>query len=117
MIQEVIPVTCAGQFFYIENRQKNFRSYEVEVQLPAEEVDRALWFVKKNLIDEAVQAAYPDHGFVGIRTCEIITELAVPVAGGDVVESMDEVEEDMFDNVDVVGSEDFDDVEDVVNEG
>lgn len=116
---EMIPVTCSGQFFYVENRQKNFRSYEVEVQLPSEEVDRALWFIKKNLIDEAIQSAYPEVGFVGVRTVYIQTALpqkAEKVSGGDVVENIEDVQEDMFAGADtVVDGDEFGDIEEVVS--
>lgn len=117
MTGELIPVVCTGDFYYVKDRNKNFRSYEVEVQLPAEEVDRALWFIKKHLIAEAVQSEYPDYGFTGIRTCFIVTNLTSKAeAVGDTVEDMEDVQEDMFAEVETVVDQDdeFADVEDVV---
>lgn len=115
MMEEFLPVVCEGQFYYVENRNKNFMHYEVEVQLPKSETDRALWYIKKNLINEAVQSAFPEIGFVGIRTCNIVSNIPdVAVEGGDVVETMDVVEEDMFDGAQVEASDDFEDVERVV---
>lgn len=115
---EMIPVTCSGQFVFNESGRRNMRQYQVEVQLPAEEVDRAQWFIKKHLIDEAIQGAYPEYGFVRTRTCYIETHLPekVPASAGDVIEDMDDVQEDMFDDVQTVVDEDdeFADVGEVV---
>ena len=119
-MSKMIPIECEGQFFYVENRNKNFMQYKVEVQLPEEEVDRALWYVKKYLIDEAIQGSYPEKGYAGVRTCHILTHLpdrAVKTSGGDVVEDMDDVQEDMFEAGHVDASDEFSDVGEVVGNG
>ena len=117
MMDEMIPVTIAGQYYYVRDRQKNFAHYEVEVELPVGETDRALQFIQKYLVVPKLHEAFPDKGVTGFRTCEIVSHIPDQMLSGaePALEEEEEVPEDVFSGAKVeISDEEFEDVEDIV---
>lgn len=111
---EFLSVECAGQFYYVQNRIKNYREYNVEVSLPVEHLDKPLWFIKKFLIKDALREAFPELALAGVRTCQIVTRLPEKaVEEGDVIEDITDIEGSISQASTLV-SEEFADVEDML---
>lgn len=106
-----LSVTVMGQFYYLEHRRKAYREYEVEVELPVEQMEVALWYIKKFLVGPAIQEKYPELAFAGVRTCEIVTHLPERIEGDEVVHVSEFVEDIMVS--DKIVSDEFSDIEDI----
>ena len=72
---ETIPVVVAGQYYYVEHRRKYYSEYEVEVDLPVEEKDRALAFIQRNLVVPKLKKLNPDRFIQGFRTCALVSHI------------------------------------------
>lgn len=113
-VEEVVSVTVAGQFYYVEDRRKYVREYEVDVDLPVSEKDRALAYIQGNLVVPKLKKEFGDKYFVtGFRTCALVSH----VPGVD-VEDLGEPaleEEDEISAVEsLVKNEEFEGIEEVL---
>lgn len=106
-----LTVKVMGQFYYLEHRRKAYREYEVEVELPVEQLEVALWYIKKFLVGPAIQERYPELAFAGVRTCEIVTHLPESIEGDDVVHVSEYVEDIVVSDKFV--SDEFADIEEI----